>query len=195
MAGAAVAAVLALAPATATSRPGHYQRTCDTHAEGPLTTAEPPVRAQDVRLHRLVFIGLDRRHRWQPPHPGSSGTLKIPVRIREGSPVTVRITPLGRTRARLDFNPERWSRRDRRVAAGDGQRVVRFHACPADTRRFTDGRPLGPWTGYPGGFLVDRPGCATLTVSARGTPTVRRRVALGVAVARCRPTPTAPAAA
>lgn len=109
--------------------------------------------------------------------------------------MTVRITPLGRTQARLDFNPAQWSRRGRRVAAGDGQRVVRFHACSADTRRFTDGKPLGPWTGYPGGFLIDRPGCATLTISARGAPTVRRRVALGVAVARCRPIPTAPAAA
>lgn len=188
MAGAAVTAVLALAlaPAAATSRPGHYQRTCDTHAEGPLTTAEPSLGPNDVRFGRLVFIGLDRRHRWQPPHPGSSGTLKIPVRIREGSPVTVRITPLGRTQARLDFNPERWSRRGRRVAAGDGQRVVRFHACPADTKRFSDGRPLGPWTGYPGGFLVDRPGCATLTVTTHGTPTVRRRIALGVAIAGCR---------
>jgi hypothetical protein len=64
--------------------------------------------------------------------------------------------------------------------------AVRFHACPAQTRRFTDGKPLGPWTGYPGGFLVDHPGCARLTVTAPGMRTVRRRIALGVAVARCR---------
>ena len=79
-----------------------------------------------------------------------------------------------------------WGREGRRVADGDGQRAVRFHACPADTRRFTDGNPLGPWTGYPGGFLVDRPGCARLTATAAGMRTVRRRVALGVAVSRCR---------
>ncbi len=114
------------------------------------------------------------------------GTLKISVVVLSGAPVTVRITPLGRTRARLDFDMAQWRRDGRRVANGDGQRAVRFHACPPGTRRFTDGT-LDPWTGYPVGFLVGRPGCARLTVAAAGMRTVRRRVALGVAVSRCGP--------
>lgn len=160
-------------------------RTCPTRGEGAAGGPDPPYSRHDVRFGRLFFIGLDRRRPWRLRR-GADGTLKIPVVLRKGEPVTVRIRPLGRTRARLDFDVDGWRGEGRRVADGDGQRAVRFHACPADTPRFTDGEPLGPWTGYPGGFLVDRPGCARLTATAAGMPTVRRRVALGVPVARCR---------
>lgn len=160
-----------------------FDRTCATDA-GRMRAPGPPYTSADARFGRLFFIGLDRRHRWRLRR-GMDGTLKIPVVVLSGAPVTVRITPLGRTRARLDFNMAEWRRDGRRVANGDGQRAVRFHTCPPGTRRFTDGT-LNPWTGYPGGFLVDRPGCARLTVAAHGMRTVRRRVALGVAVSRCR---------
>ena len=184
-AAAAAVAVAALGAGSAALAEAPFHRTCATHAEGPANGPEPPYSSRDVRFGRLIFIGLDRRHAWRLRR-GADGTLKIPVVVREGAPVTVRITPLGRTRARLDFDMSQWRRTGRRVADGDGQRAVRFEACPADTRRFSDGRPLGPWTGYPGGFLVDRPGCARLTATAPGMRTVRRRIALGVAVARCR---------
>lgn len=183
VAAAAVAVVvLAAGPSAGAGAP--FDRTCATRAEGPANGPTPPYSNRDVRFGRLVFIGLDGRHAWRLRR-GADGMRKIPVVVRAGTPVTVRITPLGRTRARLDFDMSQWRRTGRRVAAGDGQRAVRFEACRADTRRFTDGRPLGPWTGYPGGFLVDRPGCARLTASAPGMRTVRRRVALGVAPARC----------
>ena len=186
-AAAAAVAVAAVALAAGSTAPADapFDRTCATHAEGPANGPDPPYSRRDVRLGRLYFIGLDRRHAWRLWR-GADGTLKIPVVVREGAPVTVRITPLGRTRARLDFDMSQWRRTGRRVADGAGHRAVRFHACPADTRRFSDGRPLGPWTGYPGGFLVDRPGCARLTATAPRMRTVRRRIALGVAVARCR---------
>lgn len=182
LATAAVAATAAPGGAAAATEP--FVRTCDTHVEGPVTAGEPSLRAAG-RFGRLVFIGLDRRHRWQLRR-GADGNLKIPVLIHEGAPITIRITPLGRTRARLDFDPGQWSSKGRRVADGDGQRAVRFDACPAQRPRFSDGKPLGPWTGYHGGFLVDRPGCARLTASARGMLTVRRRIALGVPIATCR---------
>lgn len=183
-----VPVVLAIASAGSPAADGDapFERTCATRAEGPTRGAGPPYGRADVRLGRLFFVGLDRRHRWQLRR-GADGTLKIPVVVGEGEPVTVRITPLGRTRARLDFDTAQWRRQARRAADGDGQRAVRFHACPADTRRFTDGNPLGRWTGYPGGFLVDRPGCARLTAGGPSMRTVRRRIALGVAVSRCRP--------
>ena len=182
---AAIAAAMALPRGTASAEAAPFDRTCATHAEGPAGGSGPPYGKGDVRFGRLYFLGLARRHSWRLRR-GADGVLKIPVVLREGAPVTVRITPLGRARARLDFDVEQWRREGRRVAAGDGQRAVRFHACPASTPRFTDGQPLGPWTGYPGGFLVDRPGCARLTVNGAGMPTVRRRVALGVAPRRCR---------
>lgn len=182
-AAAALPTAVARYPAGAATAP--LDRTCATRAEGPAAGAGPPYGSHDVRFGRLFFLGLDRRHSWRQRR-GADGTLKIPVVVSEGPPVTVRIMPLGRARARLDFDVAQWRREGRRVAGGDGQRAVRFHACPASTPRFTDGKPLGTWTGYPGGFLVDRPGCARLTVSAEGMRTVRRRVALGVAPARCR---------
>lgn len=179
--------VLAAIPAPAGSAPpAPFDRTCITHAEGPPTSRMPPYHASDVQLGRVFFLGLGRRHRWQLRR-GADGILKVPVMVGEGTPVTVTISPIGRTRARLDFDWDEWARSGRRVADGDGQRTVRFHACPATRPRFSDGKPLGPWTGYNGGFLVDRPGCARLTATARGMPTVRRRIALGVSPASCRP--------
>lgn len=180
---AVVAAAVALSGMAAAGDDAPFDRTCATDA-GRMTPPGPPYRAGDVRLGRLYFLGLGRRHRWRLRR-GADGTLKIPVVVGDGEPVTVRIMPLGRTRARLDFDMAQWAREGRRVADGDGQRAVRFHTCPAGTVRFTDGTP-SPWTGYPGGFLVDRPGCARLTVTAKGMRTVRRRIALGVAVSRCR---------
>jgi len=162
-----------------------FDRTCPTRVEGPAGGPQAPYGRRDVRFGRLIFIGLDRPQRWRQRR-GADGTMKIPVVLREGTAVTVTIRPIGRTRARLDFDREEWTRTGRRVAGGDGQRAVRFHACPANTPRFSDGRPIGPWTGYNGGFLVDRPGCVRLTVSAEAMPTMRRRAALGVPVSRCR---------
>lgn len=181
-------AAVALAAPTGGSGPGDeapFDRTCPTRAEGPANGTEPPYGHGDVRLGRLFFIGLDRPQRWRQRR-GADGTLKIPVAVREGAPVTVRIRPIGRTRARLDFDMAQWRRTGRRVADGDGQRAVRFHACPADTTRFSDGKPIGAWTGYSGGFLVDRPGCVRIVAFGRGMSTVRRRAALGVPIARCR---------
>lgn len=180
---AVVAAAVAFSGTAAAGDGAPFDRTCATNA-GRMTPPGPPYSSQDVRFGRLFFLGLDRHHRWRLRR-GMDGTLKIPVVVGDGEPVTVRITPLGRTRARLDFDVAQWRREGRRVADGYGQRAVRFHTCPSGTVRFIDGTP-SPWTGYPGGFLVDRPGCARLTVTAKGMRTVRRRVALGVAVSRCR---------
>jgi hypothetical protein len=161
-----------------------YVRTCETHAEGPELRYE--VRPEhDVVLGRVTFIGLRDRIQVSRRGRGDSGA-KVPVTVGAGPPVTVRLRPLRRTRARLDFDPEEWRAEGRRIAAGDGQRAVRFEPCPPETPRFTDGRPIGDQTGHPGGFLIARPGCARLVAHAPGEPTVRRRVALGVAPRRCR---------
>ena len=101
--------------------------------------------------------------------------------IRAGSPVVVRVAERDRRYAALDFDPTRGGTRDR--SAEDGQSSMRLHACPPETKRFTDGKPLGEWTGYPGGLIVERPRCVTFEFLEEGQPTVRRRLGIG---RRCR---------
>ena len=159
-------------------------RTCDTRAEAPGSPPFVARAASDVTLGRVTFLGLARRAPIGRPARGDP-TAKIPVVIRTGAPVTVRIRPLGRTRARLDFDRGEWRDRNRTIARGAGQRTVRFEPCPPDTEHFSDGRPLGDHTFYPGGFIVARAGCARLVARAPGEETVRRRVAIAVPPRRC----------
>jgi hypothetical protein len=178
------AAVLALATALAGTADEPFARTCATRVEGPGGPYEARPR-HDVVLGRVTFIGLRDRIRLGTRARGDPGA-KVPVVVAAGPPVTVRIRPLRRTRARLDFDPDEWRRPRRRIASGAGQRAVRFEPCPPDTPRFTDGRPLGDQTGFNGGFLVARAGCARLVARAPGEASVRRRVAIGVRPRRCR---------
>jgi hypothetical protein len=101
----------------------------------------------------------------------------MPVIIRAGSPVVVRIAERDRRYVALDFAVNRGDVRDR--VAEDGQSSVRFHACPPDTKRFTDGKPIGEWTFYPGGLIVERRRCVTFEFLEQGKPTVRRRLGIG----------------
>ena len=162
-----------------------FTRTCGTRAEGP--PGAPPFEAnarRDVTVGRVTFIGLRDKIPLSPPRGGDT-IAKRPVVVAAGPPVTVRIRPLRRTRARLDFDQEEWRGDRRRIARGAGQRAVRFEPCPPETERFTDGRPLGDHTFYPGGFLIAKRGCARLVARAPGEDVVRRRVALGVPQRRC----------
>jgi hypothetical protein len=104
------------------------------------------------------------------------------VAVATGRPVTVRVRRAAPARLYFDNDAPP---RQRQIATRDGQRAVRFEACPPDTRRFTDGRPLGRWTVYPGGFLVAEPGCVRVTARGRGMRTARARLALGVPRRRC----------
>ena len=62
---------------------------------------------------------------------------------------------------------------------GDGERVVRIEPCPALTPAFSYEGPVGPVTGFSGGFEVTRPGCYPLDVSVVGGRTYRVRLSLG----------------
>ncbi|HEX2085611.1 MAG TPA: hypothetical protein VHF89_08010 [Solirubrobacteraceae bacterium] len=175
----ALASALGGAPAEA-----EFARTCETRVEGPPGARYEVRPAHDVVVGRVTFIGVRDRlllgsaRRTDP-------IAKLPAVVTAGPPVTVRLRPLGRARARLDFDPSEWRRRVRRIARGAGQRAVRFEPCAPDAPRFTDGRPLGDQTGFNGGFLVARRGCVRLVARAAGEPVVRRRVALGVPPRRC----------
>lgn len=162
-----------------------FTRTCATRAEGPNDHALEPRPGRDVVLGRAVVMGLRQTGPLYRPRRGDA-IVKRPVLIRAGSDVTLRLRGLARTRARLDFDPGQWQVPERRIAAGQGQRAVRFESCPPGTQRFSDDGVVGEWTGYPGGFLVARRGCAILTATAPGEPAIRRRVALGVRESRCK---------
>jgi hypothetical protein len=163
-----------------------FDRVCKTHAEG----AEPddialPDSRTDIVAGRVSIafarVAARRLSRYKPPHNPRAWTLKTPVIIRAGSPVVIRVAERDRRYVALDFDVKRSGKRDR--AAEDGQSSVRFHACPPDTKRFSDGKPLGEWTGYPGGLIVERRRCVTFEFLEEGQPTVRRRLGTG---RRCR---------
>ncbi len=187
--GLPVALVLVAAMVTGASGDApsaEFDRVCKTHAEGaePEDVALPDPR-RDVVAGRISIafarVAARRLPRRKPARNPRAWILKTPVIIRAGSPVVVRVARRDRPYVALDFDVERWRQRDR--TAEDGQSSVRFHACPPDTKRFSDGKPLGEWSGYPGGLIVERRRCVTFEFLEEGKPTVRRRLGLG---RRCR---------
>lgn len=162
--------------ATAPALAAEFDRVCETHAEGadPDDIARPDSR-RDVVAGRISIVGGNRLSARKPPANGRTWVLKTPVIIRAGAPVVIRVAARDRPHVALDFDPDRFGER--------GRSSVRFHACPPDTKRFSDGKPLGEWTGYPGGLIVERRRCVTLEFLEAGQPTVRRRVGIG---RRCR---------
>jgi hypothetical protein len=184
---AALVLVAVIATGAAGDTPSaEFARVCKTHAEGaePGDVALPDPRT-DIVAGRVSIafarVAAQRLSRRKPPHNPRAWTLKTPVIIRAGSPVVIRVAERDRRYVALDFDVRRWGKRDR--AAEDGQSSVRFHACPPDTKRFSDGKPLGEWTGYPGGLIVERRRCVTFEFLEEGQPTVRRRLGIG---RRCR---------
>ena len=163
-----------------------FDRVCETHAEGaePDDVALPNARTDvvagrvSIAFARVAARSLSDR---KPPFNPRAWILKTPVIIRAGAPVVIRVAERDRRYVALDFDVKSAKARDR--VAEDGQSSVRFHACPPDTKRFTDGKPLGEWTGYPGGMLVERRRCVTFEILEEGRPTVRRRLGIG---RRCR---------
>jgi hypothetical protein len=185
-----VAAELIVGAVIATAAAGDapsadFDRVCKTHAEGaePDDVALPNPRT-DIVAGRVSIAGArvtaQRLSDRKPTYNPRAWILKTPVIIRAGSPVVVRVAERDRRYVALDFDVEH-GKRDR--VAEDGQSSVRFHACPPDTKRFSDGKPLGEWTGYPGGLIVERRRCVTFEFLEEGQPTVRRRLGIG---RRCR---------
>lgn len=171
----ALAGLIALATAADASA-ATFDRTCETHAEGPNPedVAKPDAR-RDVVVGRVTILNARAVGRDLAPYKSRDRYLiKTPVIIRTGAPVVVRVAERDRKHVALNFDASDQRR---------GQHSVRFHPCPPETERFSDGKPLGEWTAYPGGLILRRPRCVTFEFLEAGKPTVRRRVALGK---RCR---------
>jgi hypothetical protein len=144
-------------------------RPCDARVEGGDGVTISPKR--DVRIGPVVFFGLrhPERQRVLGTHGRDPG-YKIPIAVRAGRPVLLRVQS-----HELAFNYA--TRNVDRVE--EGQSLVLVKPCPPSTRKFTDGRPIGRWTAFSGGFIVRTPGCYPIEVARRGKPFVRRSVALG----------------
>lgn len=169
----AIAAFVAafVASALAAGAPDGVRR-CSARAEGGAGVTIAPRR--DIRIGPVVFFGLRHPKRQASPGtPGRDPSYKIPIAVRAGEPVLLRIPP----EARGDIGLNYARRNAERLA--DSQTLVLVKPCPPLTRRFTDGRPVGRWTTFSGGLVVRAPGCYPLEVARRGKPFTRRMIALG----------------
>jgi hypothetical protein len=165
-----LAAGVAAAPAGA-AEPGVVG--CSTHVEtgGPQPTAKQvrESRRSSVTVAHLTIWGvrLARGERFR------RGGWKAGVSVTDYRPVTVRVASRDRGWVGLDYVQGRDAER-----VADADPAVRFEPCPPGTRKFTHhDEPLGPETGWAGGFVVARPGCATLFVRRQGVArSVRVRI-------------------
>jgi hypothetical protein len=95
-------------------------------------------------------------------------STKVGALVRAGAPVVLSVP--ARFRGRLFTHYVR----DR-----DGEAAVRLEPCAPSTRAFSYDGPVGPVTGFSGGFEVTRPGCYPLDVRVVGGRSYRVRLPLG----------------
>ena len=183
---------VAVAPAAArlTAGPATAVRVvaCAEHVEaaGPLPSNREirEARGTSIVVGAITFWGLRRAQDRQFGASGARGDdgWKAGVSVRGYRAVAVRVAARDQAWIALDYVQKPADRRPRYVADADS--AVRFMPCPRGTRSFTNGRLLGAETGWAGGFLVARPGCAKLLVRRAGTArSARIRIGFGV---RCR---------
>jgi hypothetical protein len=166
------------ARATPSERPDGVRR-CRNRIEGggPI---QIDAKKRDVRIGRVVFFGLRRAATDRlESYRGRDYLIKSAIAVRAGKPVFLRIPPEARDHITLDYATKRNGAffDVRRVA--DGQFVVRVNPCPPATRQFTNGRPIGRWTAFSGGFVFNARGCYPIEASRPGGGYARRLVGFG----------------
>jgi hypothetical protein len=158
-------------------------RDCATRAEGgapPDTETHPG----DVVVGPFTFLRLDRvasRRGLEHYRSRRGYQIKAGVAVAAGARATLAIGRRARGWAALVYAPRRPGEPERRDAA------VRFQACAADEPAFSYDGPVGPVTGFSGGFILQRRGCVPLEARVPGRPTVRIVVPFGVR--RCQAAP------
>jgi hypothetical protein len=147
---------------------------CARHVETDAVSAQQRREALrvSVQAHGVTFWGL--RQAEQQRFGGRLRFHKSGVTVRHGAPMTVAIAPRDRGWLALRYGS----------VGEDGVPTLRFTPCAPDTPRFTDRRPIGEETAWAGGFVVLRPGCATLRLRRDGE-TRWRQVGAGFGM-RCR---------
>jgi hypothetical protein len=167
-----VAVLAAAAPSGERTR----ARTCAQRAESDSSDPVQNRTADDLFIaHRLLLAGLRGVKTQDIPANGVPGKywFKALAEIRTGRDITLSVPASERGRWWLAYSNDR------------GENVVRLEPCRPTVRRFIDGRPVGNWTLFPGGFLYREAGCYTLQVRIEGRRNLLRyRFPLG-AGARC----------
>jgi hypothetical protein len=157
---------------------------CRTHVESPGVTAEQRREAlrQSVRVNGVILWGLRNATRREFGGGRGALTYKAGLGLSYGRPMRIAVAMRDRNWLALDYDGTRHDGEP--LSLRDGAPVMRFVPCAPDTPRFTDKRPIGNETGWAGGFIVTRPGCATLRLRRDGESAWRStRVGFG---RRCR---------
>jgi hypothetical protein len=161
--------VVAVAAASAVAADDEIPtRDCRTRAESGRAPL-PFLGASSVVAGPIAFWGLARAGQGLGEH-GEDGRFfaKAAASVRAGRAVVLSVPK--RFRARLAL---------RYARGGTESSEVRFVPCAPSTRAFSYRGRVGRVTGFPGGFVLTRPGCYPLDVRVEGGRTHRVRVAFG----------------
>ncbi len=151
-------------------------RRCADRAEGGKPPDRSPLPGQ-VAVGPFRFGDLARlasRRELELHRTGELYGVKAGVLLPAGVRATLSIAGRARSWASLDYAPRR---------PGEPRRLrdaIRFQACSADQPAFSYDGPIGPFTGFPGGFVLKRPGCVPLEARAAGRPVARATIRFGV---------------
>ena len=146
-------------------------RTCEQRIEaGDAPLRFPGPRSGRVLAGPLALSGFFPRTpaALGPRHENGRFSVKVGALVRAGGPVVLSVPARYRGTAFLHY-----------ASPGTGEPVVRIEPCPPSTRAFSYDGPVGPVTGFSGGFEVTRPGCYPLDVAVVGGRSYRVRLSLG----------------
>jgi hypothetical protein len=152
-------------------------RGCGTHVEDGRGPSDAGPRPQQVVIGPLRFGGLARvasRRDFALSRTRDVYAVKAGVGVPAGVRATLSIGRSARSWAKLDYAP---------AVPGEPRvpgAAVRFEACAAEHPAFSYDGPVGPITGFSGGFVLKRGGCVPLEVRVAGRPVVRARVPFGI---------------
>ena len=147
---------------------------CPQHVEGGRVSAEQRAAAlrQSVRVHGTTFFGLRNARGHHFDGSRANRVWKAGLGVRAGAPMRIKVARRDRSWLALDY--------DRTDNSGKGAPEVRAVPCDPATPRFSDDGVVGNETGWAGGFVVRRDGCATLLLRREGEARWKRvRVGFG----------------
>lgn len=164
----AVLGVAVSAASTAAAVDEIPTRDCRTRAE----SGRAPLQflgENSVVAGPIAFWGLARAAQGLGER-GEDGRFfaKAAASVRAGHAVVLSVPERFRSRLALRYAP-----------AGAESSEVRFRPCAPGTKAFSYQGRVGRVTGFPGGFVLTRPGCYPLDVRVDGGRTRRVRVPFG----------------
>jgi hypothetical protein len=148
---------------------------CASHVEGREPTAEERRAAGrwSITAHGATFFGLRHAALENFRRRRANKGYKAGLGVTYGAPLRIKVAMRDRAWLALDYDRETKQQ-------GVGAPEIRVVPCSPDTPRFSDDGVVGNETGWAGGFVVQREGCATLLLRREGEKHWRRvRVGFG----------------